>query len=178
VDGECQAGSDPCPDDELFCNGEESCDEESDDCVSSGNPCPDDELFCTGTESCDEDADQCVSSGDPCPQGQECNESDGICEIPAAIEASTPAVGSTLLVLGGVVTIQGTGTDFTQSGSVVTYDSLLVFKGLRLVDTSTQTIRQGILLLPSILFPALSYPTTVEVCVDGFCDDMDIGTLF
>ncbi|MBW1823856.1 MAG: caspase family protein, partial [Deltaproteobacteria bacterium] len=41
IGGTCSPGiSLPCPDDELFCNGEESCDEENDICLSSGNPCP------------------------------------------------------------------------------------------------------------------------------------------
>ena len=73
VDHVCQPGSDPCPDDGLFCNGEETCDAEGDSCVSSGNPCPenlrcdegidacvdctgdgdcDDGLYCTGVETC------------------------------------------------------------------------------------------------------------------------------
>ena len=142
--------------------------------MSSGDPCPDDGLYCNGTESCDEDSDECVSSGNPCPQGQECNEADDICETPVGIEASTGAVGSAFLFLPGVVTIQGTGTSFTFA-SVVTYDSFLVIKGLKMVNPTTQTITQGILMWPSILFPVLSYPATVTVTVDGLSDEIEIG---
>gem|GEM_PF-5178634 len=72
--GVCVSSGDPCEDDGLFCNGEESCDEDGDQCVSSGDPCPDDGLFCNGEESCDEGGDQCVSSGNPCPDdGLFCN---------------------------------------------------------------------------------------------------------
>ncbi len=52
--------------DELFCNGEETCDGLG--VCQPGTPvdCPDDGIFCNGNEFCDEDAKACASSGDPC----------------------------------------------------------------------------------------------------------------
>lgn len=49
----------PC-DDGTFCNGPDTCSEQT--CkVHSGNPCPDDGLWCTGAESCNDDTDSCES---------------------------------------------------------------------------------------------------------------------
>ena len=58
----------PVPDDGLFCNGEETCDEEGDSCVSSGNPCQE-------NLRCDEAIDACVDcTGDAeCDDGLFCN---------------------------------------------------------------------------------------------------------
>ena len=56
----------------------ESCDETGDQCVSSGDPCPDDGLFCTGDEYCLEAYDTCWQSGDPCIDGSDCT--DDICD--------------------------------------------------------------------------------------------------
>jgi hypothetical protein len=136
-------------------------------------------MYCNGTESCDEESDMCESSGNPCLQDQECNETEGICETLAGIEASTGAVGSAFLFLPAIVTIQGnTETDFTFFGSVVTYDSPLILKCLKLANPTTQTINQIILLWPSIIFPTLSYPATVTVTVDGLSDEIEIGAFF
>jgi sugar lactone lactonase YvrE len=46
-------------DDGLYCNGEESCDQENGVCVHSGDPCTD------STEVCDEDNDECVTPPEP-----------------------------------------------------------------------------------------------------------------
>jgi len=62
----CQSGDVPCPDDSIYCNGTEGCDEENDQCTHTGDPCPDDSTYCNGTESCNEDTDSCDHSGDPC----------------------------------------------------------------------------------------------------------------
>ncbi|UCF35135.1 MAG: hypothetical protein JSV78_07485 [Phycisphaerales bacterium] len=50
-------------------------------CVFTPNDadCPDDDLFCNGTESCDASSG-CVSSGDPCLAGKVCNEQTDTCE--------------------------------------------------------------------------------------------------
>jgi hypothetical protein len=64
-----------------------------------------------------------------------------------------------------VVEIHGTGTDF-KARSVVRYDSPLVIKGLKLLNSNTQTITQFVLLMPSIFFPAVDYPALVTVTVD------------
>ncbi len=67
-----------CDQNDDFCDGEEEC--QSGACVSPGDPC-DDGLWCNGEESCDEDGDECVSSGDPCdPATEECNEDTDSCD--------------------------------------------------------------------------------------------------
>jgi hypothetical protein len=53
----CQSGDAPCPQDETFCNGNETCDETADLCGHTGDPCAVD-------ETCDEEADQCVPNAD------------------------------------------------------------------------------------------------------------------
>jgi hypothetical protein len=105
IGGKCYPGSERCPDDELFCNGVESCDEENDICLSSGNPCAtnltcdedgdvcvgcikdadcDDQLFCNGFETCIDEI--CQVGSNPCPDdglfcnGAEiCDEENDIC---------------------------------------------------------------------------------------------------
>ena len=70
VDGTCQPGTGPCTDDSLYCNGVESCDEESDICEHSGSPCP-------GHLACVEENDQCVekecASNTDCDNGAFCD---------------------------------------------------------------------------------------------------------
>ena len=75
VGGRCQPGSDPCPDDGLYCNGEEGCDEEEDVCTQSGDPC-----IGTETPICDEEKDACVEclSDEDCEGGLVCSD-EGIC---------------------------------------------------------------------------------------------------
>ena len=48
-------GDEDC-DDDLFCNGAETCVDNV--CQAGTDPCPDDGLYCNGTESCDEGGDQ------------------------------------------------------------------------------------------------------------------------
>ncbi len=54
IAGECEVDSD-CPDDGLYCNGDEFCDEASATCISTGNPCP------SETPVCVEATDECKS---------------------------------------------------------------------------------------------------------------------
>ena len=42
----CQPGTVPCPNDGLYCNGVESCDEVNKTCLHSGNPCPEEKSIC------------------------------------------------------------------------------------------------------------------------------------
>jgi hypothetical protein len=89
-----------------------------------------------------------------------------------SIDATFTGCGSPFLIWFGVVEIQGTGTDFTLF-TPVQYDSLQIVKGIKLTNTTDQIIRQFVLTLPSlgdILFPALSYPTTVTATVQGLSD--------
>ena len=81
-EGICISSLPPCADDGLFCNGVESCDEEDDECEQLSVPdCSDDSLFCNGDEYCNEGADQCDSTGNPCdPDTQICNEVTDVCD--------------------------------------------------------------------------------------------------
>jgi hypothetical protein len=94
--GTCEhAPSDALCDDDLWCNGAETCDAEA-DCQAGTPPCGDDGEFCNGTESCDEENDQCVSSGNPCSDGNSCtddicNDVDDVCEYPCnAVDYEDP----------------------------------------------------------------------------------------
>lgn len=65
--------------DGLYCTGEETC---LGGICQPGTPveCPDDALFCNGSEYCDEAADSCASSGNPCDAVAEaCDEEEDIC---------------------------------------------------------------------------------------------------
>ena len=107
-DGTCTHPTDPCPDDQNFCNGTESCDEDQNVCLHSGDPCEsipckecdygssscvnvdygdscDDGDFCNGTDICKIEFGTwemyCDHSGDPCDsQCQECNPVAGVCD--------------------------------------------------------------------------------------------------
>jgi hypothetical protein len=61
----------PCPNDGLWCNGAEVCNEVNDTCTHENAPdCSDDGLWCNGKETCNEDVDQCVhefAEGGRCP---------------------------------------------------------------------------------------------------------------
>jgi hypothetical protein len=106
-----------------------------------------------------------VSFGDPCGEDEVCSEEEDTCEPAISIEASIDGCGFPLFARLGIVTIQGTGTDF-KSLSVVRYDSPLVGKILKLLDRDTQTITQFVLLRPSIFVPVWDYSAMVTVTVD------------
>ena len=77
--GSCQAGTPVDCSDGVGCT-EDVCDEAADACVSTPNDanCPDDGLFCNGNEFCDA-VNDCSSTGDPCPAGEVCDESTDVC---------------------------------------------------------------------------------------------------
>ena len=136
----------------------------------------DDGVYCNGVETCDLEAG-CQPGSDPCEENERCSEEDNTCTSAIDIEASIIAgCGAPFFARLGVVEIQGTGTDF-KARSVVRYDSSLVIKSLKLLNSNTQTITQFVILLPSfgsILFTPLDYPATVTVTVDGFSDTFEI----
>jgi cysteine-rich repeat protein len=78
--GSCAGGSARDCSDAVDCT-DDSCDEAGDQCVNTANDanCPDDGLFCTGDEFCDAVAD-CASTGDPCAPGTVCNETTDLCD--------------------------------------------------------------------------------------------------
>jgi len=69
--------------DGLSCNCLLTCVEETGICqVGTPVDCPDDGLFCNGQEVCNEANDECVSMGDPCSEGETCNEDTDQCDAP------------------------------------------------------------------------------------------------
>jgi len=125
TEGACLTTARNC-DDDIFCNGEETCNEDTDTCDHAGDPCegtaapncdetldqctegepcdadadcPDDGAFCNGTERCGSD-DFCESSGNPCVAPQTCNEDLNACQDP---------VGTTLDFTLGADNLLGTG---------------------------------------------------------------------
>jgi hypothetical protein len=136
--------------------------------------CDDDGVYCNGEEICDEDTESCGSTGNPCDTNETCNEQTDLCETPQ-IELSTNAVGSGIFFLPGVVTLRGVGTNFTPFGNFIKYDPPVLLNYFRLVNSTTQTITQFVIVIPSIFPWAPAYPITVTATVDGFSDDMVIG---
>ena len=65
-------------DDGNACNGIETC---VSGACQEGDPviCNDDNLFCNGSESCDEYTGECIHSNLPCNDGETCNENNDIC---------------------------------------------------------------------------------------------------
>ncbi len=103
-DSECNDG--------LFCNGDDTCDDDGSCANHTGDPCGagdvcnnqcdesddncfspedtpcDDDLFCNGDDACD-GAGNCEHSGDPCAAGDECNQcndDDDNCLSPDTVE--------------------------------------------------------------------------------------------
>jgi hypothetical protein len=78
--GTCQPGTPVDCDDGVGCTVD-TCDEVNDECVNTpdDSACPDDGLFCTGDEICDSVAG-CISTGDPCTEGMTCNEDTDTCD--------------------------------------------------------------------------------------------------
>ncbi len=78
--GVCTGGSPLDCDDGVGCT-DDSCDEANDSCenVSNDANCPDDGLYCNGDEYCDSIND-CSSTGTPCLPGEICDESIAQCE--------------------------------------------------------------------------------------------------
>jgi len=101
-------------DDDLFCNGTETCDPDTGDVTSSGDPCDEgefcneemdacemdiactedadcnDDLFCNGTETCmiaeGEEEGVCVAGDDPCADDEECDEENDECDFTGEVE--------------------------------------------------------------------------------------------
>ncbi len=66
-------------DDGVYCNGTEKCVAES---CQEGTPvtCTEDDSFCNGNEVCNEATQECGSTGDPCDENAVCNEVDDQCD--------------------------------------------------------------------------------------------------
>jgi cysteine-rich repeat protein len=84
--GACQAGTPVNCGDGVGCTTD-ACDEVSDSCVNTANDnnCPDDGLFCTGQEVCDP-VNDCVSTGDPCAAGTSCNDATNTCDASGLLD--------------------------------------------------------------------------------------------
>ncbi len=79
----------PCPDNGLFCDGEEYCDEVGNQCDVQNVPnCVNDNLWCNGEEYCDETLNACSAENVPdcsddglwCNGEEFCNENDNACD--------------------------------------------------------------------------------------------------
>lgn len=79
--GICLPGTPPDCDDGVGCT-DDVCDEINDACVNTPDDtnCPNDGLFCNGDEICDPAAG-CSYTGDPCPLGTVCNEELDTCPV-------------------------------------------------------------------------------------------------
>ena len=79
-------------DDDLFCNGVESCDEDTGQCLDGSPPVLDDGIFCT-TDVCDEENDEVTHAADDdgCDDGNFCT--DDFCDLEAGGCSSVNADG-------------------------------------------------------------------------------------
>jgi hypothetical protein len=71
-----------CLDDGEWCNGEETgrCDDVNDECERLNEPCPDNRVWCDGVESCDEEKLECWVADIPCSESQICEEDTQVCQ--------------------------------------------------------------------------------------------------
>jgi len=84
----------PCPDNGLWCDGEEFCNEDADACdVRNAPTCPDNGLWCDGEEFCNEDTDACDASGEPCVAPFVCNELTDTCESACYLDYDSDGYG-------------------------------------------------------------------------------------
>lgn len=77
----CESSGDPCAAAGQVCDEDTDMCIEGTACNTDAD-CPDDNVFCNGTESCDTTAGVCVSSGDPCTAPQTCDEDLNQCVSP------------------------------------------------------------------------------------------------
>ena len=89
---ECSTAAD-C-DDGVDCT-DDSCDEVNGSCLNVANDanCPDDGLFCTGNEFCDA-VNDCSSTGDPCSTEETCYEVTDSCDTPTTTSSTTTTTTS------------------------------------------------------------------------------------
>ena len=128
-------------DDGLYCNGYETCDDDSGICLSGSDPCPDDELFCNGEESCDEEIDACTQSGDPCQGIGTCDEETKEClsesQTPTIKLIPDSALRSHLIPLPLIMVITGNNIHFNETTTVdFSEDDILLPTPLVLSPTS------------------------------------------
>lgn len=79
--------------DSMDCTGYENCKQATCSQYTCGMvpiTCESDNMFCNGEETCDADTGQCVSPGDPCPSGTVCIEDLATC-VPEQYECITDA---------------------------------------------------------------------------------------
>jgi len=194
VAGFCTLGDNPCPDDELFCNGVISCDEDNDRCVNSGDACPtdlicdedndvclgcledldcQDGIFCNGDESCDKDTNECKHSGNPCSEPTPlCDEDNDVCTVLSPGILLTPdfCYQSRWFPLLTFTKIEGTDTHFNRSSRVVITPADSLVKLHFVKDTET-------IFLVGIVFPSVVAPyNSVEVSIITDTEEV-FGTL-
>ncbi|HUU84537.1 MAG TPA: C25 family cysteine peptidase [Phycisphaerae bacterium] len=78
---DCDCTADAQCDNSTYCDGTETCDAYGFCQDGAAVNCPDDALFCNGTEFCNEGADSCDHTGDPCVAPEVCDEAADMCLI-------------------------------------------------------------------------------------------------
>ncbi len=153
-------------DDDVFCNGAETCE---DGVCQDGTPvdCPDDGQFCNGTESCNEQTDACVSSGNPCGAGTVCNEATDTCDplVLASIKELLPPswFQSRWVPILRLLRIIGSNTNFEARVSEVTFEPERAVWGFRPRVTDEENIRIWVYILPQWFSRPLDGPVEVTV---------------
>lgn len=200
--GICQSGEVPCPNDGLYCTGEESCDEEKQVCLSTGDPCApegllcdeeddicrpgcvddddceDDGLFCNGEEICINGS--CGHSGDPCPAGTTCVEETDQCtsSVPITITATPdPILRSRWIMIPAFIIIAGEDTSFSQLTSQVNYNPSNALLPMPALVLGPELIWQLVFVNPPWLAGNPGDPQTVKVTVDEVMDEFEIKLL-
>ena len=152
--GECEADSD-CPDDGLYCNGDEFCDVERAACTSTGNPC-------AANLVCDEAADECKSSA---PE-------------PSMTLKHTPEAlyQSRWMPLIKFLRIEGSDSHFDRSDTEVTFSPVSAVIMLPLVMNETAINCVGIL-MPRWWAPVDSIDVTVTTGAEEATETIEIKLL-
>jgi hypothetical protein len=162
----CDAGTSPTCDDGVTCTVD-TCNTETGSCdnVPEHANCPDDLLYCNGDEFCDAVLD-CSSTGDPCEAGYTCNETTDVCDqapnIPPFanddfaettrntdlvnfsvtandVDADGNIVPSTVIITTGPFTQRG-GTVVNNGDGTVTFTPKRGFRG---TDTFAYTVNDN-----------------------------------
>jgi len=111
-------------------------------------------MFCNGEESCDEENNVCLHSGDPCLSEEECNEEDDICKpiepIPSVIIIPDTCYQSRWIPLPVFFNINVSNANFYTS-SLVSFDPVNAILTLPPMVMDEENIFMISLLMPQWL---------------------------
>ena len=139
--------------------------------------CPDDGLYCNGEEFCDE-ADGCTSSGDPCDAGETCDEETDTCGGTCSVDVTRDSfLKSNWVPLPAFIRIETEGIEGLSFVTPVSFEcdapgpfsSILTL--LKLVNPTTGTINVSALLWPAILTGNFNEDTESCTVTVGDCSD-------